>query len=510
VAGKLAIYITDTELRLMRTDGNKVDKWGIVPLDEGVVVDGVVHDEKALAERLRDSLNQNLIKEKRALVAASSLGSSFRLLTLPPELPSSLIGDAVLSEAKRSFPMNLDETYFSYQLLPRRGKEKLQAFAVACPRALVDGIYRSLAKAGIKIKALDLAPLALERLVDRERFVLISLDSGVLDIAIVINRIPDIIRTYAIPAEVTSSGGGVTTAFEELRRTISFFNTNNPSDPITTETPMFVFGELAELAPQNNFFVAEAGVPVNLVPFPLEAPEDFPSGRFAVGAGLLLKGSKKDRVVDINVLPERYREPSFSWTRVAVPVAVVLALAVIAFGVYEIRQLDESMEPLYDQQASLELQIAQARATQADLIAQRDRLSATLPEGEATIASVEKQLADLDGLIAQAEAALNEPIPAKDEIAALEEELAGLQNTLSMVNEGLDTLMDLKPAAVTISKLSYNEGTITLRATAPTQGEVLGYVTALRESEVYLEVTLSALSIVENGVAFELTLSLSG
>src|SRR5512147_1198669 len=80
------VYIEDNEIELLVTSGKQVEKWAMAPLDSGMVAEGVIMQEDAVAERLKKLASDNGVAGHQVVAAVSGQNSIFRLINIP-EVP---------------------------------------------------------------------------------------------------------------------------------------------------------------------------------------------------------------------------------------------------------------------------------------------------------------------------------------------------------------------------------------------------------------------------------------
>ena len=67
-----------------------MEKWASLPLEPGMVSDGVILDEEQIADKLRELLSLTKVGAGEVTAGLSGLNSLFRLVTMP-ELPKERI-----------------------------------------------------------------------------------------------------------------------------------------------------------------------------------------------------------------------------------------------------------------------------------------------------------------------------------------------------------------------------------------------------------------------------------
>ncbi len=377
---EVTLFIEDSAIKLLVARGQRVEKWAKLPLEPGLVSDGLILDETQVADRIRELFNLQKVGARTAVAALSGFNSVYRLISLP-ELPSTILAEAVEQEAARVVPVPMDQVYLSYQLMPAPAGETL-IFLAAFPRSNTDALLRTLKKAGLRVDVVDLAPLALCRTVDAPEAIVVNASSASLDIAIMVERVPQVIRSLSLPGEAQSLSERLTPIVEEINRTIAFYNSSHRDKPIEATVPIFVSGELAQAPDTWQLLSGTVGYPVSALPSPMEPLEGFDPSQFMVNIGLVLKQLPLEKVgtnlsiVNFNALPQAEKpKKKVSPVSILLPIIIVLGCG----GVFYMYNLGRNAE------ARNELLRSHLEFTQSQI-----------PEQQELKTSLEEQLAEIE------------------------------------------------------------------------------------------------------------------
>ena len=480
MAKKVTLYIEDTDIKLLVTKGKHVEKWASLLLEPSLVRDGVILDEDQVAESIKNLFKLGGVKQKKVVVGISGLNSIFRVITLP-ELSSALLPEAIMNEARRGIPVPLEQVYLSYQPIPAsRGETRL--FLVAYPRNSTDTLIKTLHKAGLKPNVMDLAPLALSRCANEPRAIIINSWLTYLDVIIMTDSLPQVIRSLSLPTESVALKEKLSVIAEELARTVAFYNTSNPGNPLGSTVPVFVCGDLAEEPDSWQSLVGQSGYPVSALIPPIQFPEEFSPCTFMVNIGLALKGQLPKgednyfSIVDFNALPGAYQPVAINITRVIAPVAIVIGIGALAYGGILVKDINSDTAVLRSQIDELNSEIGKLNSQMIPIriaIAEQDEAIALLPEQAAQIESQIQSVEATEGKFSTM--------------------LAGLNEGLGKTDGDLKEAVDLLPAAVSLLGVSYGSDSMTISGLAPTEGDIFTYARALRSSERFTEVVISSI-----------------
>ena len=506
MAKKVTLYIEDTEIKLLVTKGMQVEEWASLLLEPKLVSDGVIVDEDQVAESIKKLYKLGGVSAKKVIAGLSGLNSIFRVITLP-ELSPALLPEAVMNEARRVIPLPLEQVYLSHQPIPSpKGETRL--FLVAYPRNSTDTLLRTLRKAGLKPDVMDLAPLALARCANAPEAIIINSWLTYLDIVIITDRMPQVIRSLSLPTEAVSIEEKLPVIAEELARTVAFYNSSNPGKPLDSSVPVFVCGDLAEVSDSWPSLVGKAGYPVSELLPPIQFPETFSTGKFMVNIGLAIKGQLPGgeenyySIVDFNALPGAYQPPGISLTRIFVPVAIAVGIGALVYGglfVWDFsKETDKLLSPLdtlYMQADILRSKADDLRSEADDLRSQADTLQSQLVTNDDDITAQYEEIAMQEEKISQQQEANLQPIEAELMASDIEAKLDSLEQGLDKTDKDLQEAIDLVPEAVTLLDIDYDSESATIYGLAITEDDIFIYARELRSSGRFTEVTI--LSIIE-------------
>jgi len=467
------LFIRDTSINLLVMKVGQVEKWASLPLEPGLVSQGLIVDEAQVADKVKQIFNETGAKTTKVITALSGHDSLYRILTLP-ELPEAILPEAVRREARRTIPTPLEEVYFSYQRLPApQGESRI--FLVTFPRNLVDALVRTLRQADVKPYILDLAPLALCRIPNEPRAIIVNARLEHLDVMVLADRLPQVIRRLSLPGEAESLEGRLPLIIEEFNRTVAFYNSSHMEKPLDSTVPVFVSGDLAE-APENWQSVASrTGYSVSPLPSPVEPPEGFDPNEFMVNMGLALKEllpvqeEAHFSLVNFNALPEVYVPPGFSILRVLVPVGAVIGIGLVILAVILILNGRAGIAAL-----SSEVTVAEASKTQ-----------------------LQREVATLTTQVGLVEAAAND----------LGITITNMERGRANIYLDLSEIVDLASDKVFLDTVIHGGSSMTVTGTASNVGLIYRYARDLRSSPRFSKVWVS--SVAGGGGAFSFAFSVT-
>ena len=467
----VTLYIDDTSLRLLVARGKRVKKWANSPLESGLVQDGVVVDEAEVAAKIKELLKAHGVKAKKVIAGLSGLHWLSRVITLP-QLPKAMLAEAVKREAERVVPVPLEQLYISWQIISASAEE-MQVFLAALPCNAVDALIQTLHQAGVKPYLMDLAPLALARVVDQATAIIVDVRSTEVDIVVMVEGVPQLTRSLPLPGEAQSVQQKLPTIREELERTIKFYNFSHPEKPADPSVPIYVSGELAGAPKACQSLADKLKYSVLPLSSPLKCPESLELSQFMVNIGLALKelspgGGAGLSVVNLNALPEVYQPKPPSLTKILAIPGVMVAIGLLV---------------------PLVMLVQNTTADTASLQVQLDTTSQLLQQKLTQQQSLKKEIAELEQKVAGLEATNNAFTTVLNNFGRQQEIVNG--------DLGVSTSKGVLPSTVNLSSISHASVTLTITGTAPSETEVLAYADALRGSDRFSQVIVSRIQKTE-------------
>jgi type IV pilus assembly protein PilM len=373
------LCIEDNEIKLLVSTGTVVEKWATMDLDSGMVNEGIIMQEDAVAERLKSLAAENGVSGAKVVASISGQNSIFRLITIP-EVPKNILDDAVMSEATRVIPVPLDQVYVARQQLNTGNPHEMRFFLAAYPRNAADTLMRTIEKAGLKTKVLDISPLALARSTSVPRAILVNTWQSTIDIVIMLAGVPEVMRSFSLAAETTTDSERLLTIAEEISRTVTFYNSSHAESPIGADVPILVAGELARSKESFPVLGGAEGRPVELMTSVFTAPEGFDASRFMVNLGLAQRDipSEFGSIINLNAIPAQYLPRGVNWFNILAPAVGVLLIGALAYAWTFVQDVKVEADAIQPQIDAIQLQVAQSQAKLVGLKTQVTEASAAV------------------------------------------------------------------------------------------------------------------------------------
>jgi type IV pilus assembly protein PilM len=480
-SGTVSIYIDDTGLRVMVTRGKRITRLAEMAIEGSLSSIDTPQKETELAARISQLLKFNKISEKKIILGLSGLHCLTRPIILP-ELPRAMVDEAVVREAKRILPMPLEQLYLSWQVISVSGG-KTRVFLAAVPRQMADMVIRVINKAGCKPYLMEIKPLALARLSKEASAVILDLQSKEFDIVIIVNGIPQPVRSIAFPQESLSLPDKFNIVKEDLKRTLDFVKTKGEEIQVKPGTALLVSGELAEHSELYEPLAEELGLKAGKLASPLKYLKYLEPAQYLVNSGLALKVIAKEAgplLPNFNVLPAPYQPKHISMNKLMfVPAAagMIGVLVLLAFSV---------------QDAATNIQQVKSQLQSTTFM---------LDKKQAQKKTMTDQVANLKG---QIQASTNE-------YNLYSSALKAMMVTGNNMNNDLAATIDNINTGLIVSAISISGLTIGITGHAEMEDKVFVYVRALTDTGRYAEITINSITSTgagdagNTGVDFSLT-----
>ena len=283
----ISLSIEGATLRLLTYNKGSVEAWDSVPFNPEFVSMGHVVDPAGLGGVIKNALEQRDLTKGRVICALPGVRTMSRVMTIP-KVPKKELAGVVSREARRVMSISEEDNYLHWQLLPGE-PDVFQVYVVVVPRDPLHALVKAIQEAGLRPYAIDLKSLALMRAVNRKDAIIANVESNNLELVIVADDVPRLVRSVFLGEGVVSQDYAVGHVGDEITRTISFYNDSNPDRRLSPEVPIFLTGATASGVSFALNVAALIGYPVQPLDPPLRYPEDFPVAEFMVNLGLILK-----------------------------------------------------------------------------------------------------------------------------------------------------------------------------------------------------------------------------
>lgn len=339
ISGKIVtLDIDDNGIKLLEIRGGVIRKWAQVAITPKSGNEEEIPGRQSLRDAVKQLMVSSGTKPGKVRASISGLYSISRILPMPAvptaittqEFAQELIGEIM--------PVSADRMYLSWQILADADSEgDGKMLAIGIPRNMLDSEVRALRAMGVNPRILELRAIALTRAVNRKQAVIINMEPSSIDIILVVDDVPEIIRTLAWQQDGLAVEDKVEHVAANLGLTVDFYNTHHFETPIDMSTPLFFTGQMSGDLELTDKLGDRLGYPVESLTPQFKYPPGLPVSQYAVNIGLALRGAEESRDdgeegrlrLDINLLPSIYNPWRPTITEVFAFLAVVAAIALL-------------------------------------------------------------------------------------------------------------------------------------------------------------------------------------
>ena len=347
----LTLNIEDDTIRFTVFKGKRIKFAAEVPLTSGWVQDGVIIDRLAVGQQIIKTLLENRINDKDVIACVSATHSIYRVVFVP-KFERTLMAEAARKEMERVSPVPLDTLYTSWQDV-KISETEIGLCLLGLPKDNVDSVIDTITLAGLKLKSLELKPLAVSRVIDEATAIVVNVQANGFDITILLNGIPELIRSLTFPQAFMPDAERLALVKEELARTVNFHNSSHAERQLGSNTACFFSGQMQGGVPQDTGYI------VKPLPALLSYPAWVDVGRFAANTGLTLKetgGKARLMKVEINAMPRAVTAVKVATGRpsttplIALIIGVLIIIAVFILSSAASREVSDLQSMINKQQ----------------------------------------------------------------------------------------------------------------------------------------------------------------
>lgn len=199
----IGIDISDLSVKflgLQRRRGRlAIRSFGEFAVPAGVITDGEIRDEAALARLLAEGLKRSGVRDRWCVAALPEEKSFVRVLELPP-LKTEDVERAVRWEVEGVIPLPFEDIYYDHEVIPDGQSGHTDVLITAFPRAIIHPYHRVLTAAGCTPLALELESQAISRaVVPAASSSLLIMDFGAVRTSVIVFAGGSLFFTKSIP-----------------------------------------------------------------------------------------------------------------------------------------------------------------------------------------------------------------------------------------------------------------------------------------------------------------------
>ncbi len=140
----------------------RLKHFGMIPLPPEAIVDGALMDSASIVESIRSLVEGLKIKTKNAAVSVSGHSVYTKAITVPLT-PQDQLESAILWEAGRQIPFDIEDVRLDYQILDEGVKsDQMSVLLVAAKKEMIDDYKAVIEEAGLYPAIVDVDVFAIE------------------------------------------------------------------------------------------------------------------------------------------------------------------------------------------------------------------------------------------------------------------------------------------------------------------------------------------------------------
>jgi hypothetical protein len=276
---RLAVDLSGGTLRVLEGMPGGPMRCGESAAPDGALEGGRVQDAAALGQALRQLLARSDITTTRALIAASDVIASFRVLTFPKGTPDPEIADAV----KVQLNLGSDRMAMRHIEVPGERDERT-IFATVWDRGQVQAIASAARQAGLDPVAVDLKSLCVARAVPVASCILLDMTADPCEAVLIEDRVPRTAHSFRL-----ESGGDLALALANGLKPVLVFQRRSGASGFGPESPILVRSDQVLPSLLTGRLEQLIGHPVDALPRPARVDPDVRFVPYLTCIGLVMR-----------------------------------------------------------------------------------------------------------------------------------------------------------------------------------------------------------------------------
>jgi hypothetical protein len=276
---RLALDLSGGMLRVLEGAPGGPMRCGESAAPPGALEDGRVLDPAALGQALRKLLARSEIGATRALIAASDVIASFRVLTFPKGTPDSEIDASVRAQ------LNLGSDRMATRHMEVPGvREERTIFAAAWDRSQVQAIAAAVRQAGLEPVAVDLKSLCIARAIAVGSCILLDMTVDPCEAVLIDGRVPRGAHSFRV-----ESGGDLALALANGLKPVLAFQKRSGASGFGPGSPILVRSDQELPSHLSSRLARLTGHPVDPLPRPPRVHEEVRYVPYLTCIGLVMR-----------------------------------------------------------------------------------------------------------------------------------------------------------------------------------------------------------------------------
>jgi type IV pilus assembly protein PilM len=148
-----------------RKDGFVLNKFGMIPLPNGAIEDGVIKDPETVSEAIRELFNVQKVREKNVAISIGGYSVIVKKIQLQ-NMTDAEIQDTIHFEAEQYIPFDINDVNLDFHVLGENpvAVNKLDVILVAAKKELVSEYVDLIELSGLRPCVVDIDAFALQNI----------------------------------------------------------------------------------------------------------------------------------------------------------------------------------------------------------------------------------------------------------------------------------------------------------------------------------------------------------
>ncbi|HVS50164.1 MAG TPA: hypothetical protein VHJ99_14850 [Candidatus Dormibacteraeota bacterium] len=278
-SSRLALDLSGGTLRVLDGMPGSRMRCGEAAAPAGAMEGGRVVDSAALGQALRLLLARSDITANRALIAASDVIASFKVLNFPRGTSDSEIDTSVRAQ------LNLGSERMAMRHIEvLSGGEERTIFATVWDRSQVHAIAAAVKHAGLDPVAVDLKSLCVARAIPVGSCILLDLSADPCEAVLIDDRVPRAAHSFRV-----ESGGDLALALANGLRPVLAFQRRSTGTGFGPDSPILVRSDQVLPSLLTDRLEQLSGHPVAPLPRPPRVDPEVRFGPYLTCIGLVMR-----------------------------------------------------------------------------------------------------------------------------------------------------------------------------------------------------------------------------
>jgi Tfp pilus assembly protein PilN len=481
---QVAMDITNSDIRVVSFQNDKIKKWMSSPIPAGLIKDGVIQDPQAIGVIIDALFHSLKLRRKGILCTITGLPFIYRTIIMPGT-NNKIKVEAIERAARNEMSVAEEDMYLVWQpVAPHQNQIETEYFVVGVPRIALNPFLAALSRGRIKPARMDIKPLALARCAACQDALIISLEKEYFDIVLIYGGLVKVVHSFGNTIKSADIMGLINELVDGMNIAIKSFSRDFPKSTLAADAPILLSGHLASNDAVLQVVQEATGHPVSILNSVLQIPTGLPPELYAATLGLIAsqkQGSRQGNAyydMCVNLLDGiKKRKTRTIQPGYAMAVSAALILLILLFKMYSLRA--EAREEVMVLEKSVSTEVQQLSAAQKSN-AEAEAMKTTYLE---KYKALENELQAL-----------------RDKSQAIKDLKSDFAASLMFITESL-------PEGMAFDSIAWQQAHITIEGTAKESLDVLTLTGVLEKNAAFIEARVKEIAPLDDGgVSFQVVI----